>query len=50
MPLKRQWHGTHHQSSPVYTNAYAVEACYKHNNQKERNLFGKFIKRAMDAY
>ena len=42
--------GTVPITSPVYANAYTVEACYKYNNQKERNLFDKFIKRVMDAY
>ena len=42
--LKRAWYGTHHHYAKKYTPLYVIEACWKYNNRKTRNIFDVFIK------
>ena len=45
--LKRQWHGSHHQYSPRFADAYAAELCFKYNHHKGKQVFTDLIQSIM---
>lgn len=42
--LKRAWYGSHHHYSKRYMPLFVGEACWKHNNRRNPDAFGSFLR------
>lgn len=42
--VKRAWYGSHHQYTRRYMPLFIAEACWKHNQRRNENAFGTFMR------